>query len=298
MAFIRLGRGMKQKSTVLHLLQMDLIGAAKGGQLGSPQTWLCRQTQGIWIPVRNTNNRIRKQQQQLQQQRNCKEFLKSKKYLDLFLRKLRILQRKQMVGLNKIQVHLAGNPLPLAMVHAILLMYYKLCLEYSTVLSSRLHYNFSFLTTHTEKSKDTKNTNFSRLCFYYSEIFSRIGVKPGNQQHRQRSDPGTPHYFCFQTNCRTELAVIEITLWMLTPHYTQPITLNTWKQEFWFLSVLSLLSLLGYSWKKNRRYLISRVLSQREALNRTEDFTKSQQCHVSRYPALNTQEFISQNTGL
>lgn len=146
---------------------MDPIGAAKGGQLGSPQTWLCRQTQGIWIPVRNTNNRIQKQQQQ---KRNCK-FLKSKKHLDLFLRKLRIVQRKQMAGLNKIQVHLAGKPL-LAMVHAILLMYYKLCLEYSTVLSSKHHYNFSFL-THTEKSKNTKNTNSSHLGFYYSEILSR-----------------------------------------------------------------------------------------------------------------------------
>lgn len=78
-----------------------------------------------------------------------------------------------MVGLNKIQVHLAGKPLPLAMVHAILLMYYKLCPQYSTVLSSRLHHDFSFLTTHTEKSKDTKNTNFSPLGFHYSEILSR-----------------------------------------------------------------------------------------------------------------------------
>lgn len=59
---------------------MDPTGAAKGGQLGSPQTQLCRQTPGIWIPVRNTNNRIRKQQQLKKKKKwNCKGFLRSKK---------------------------------------------------------------------------------------------------------------------------------------------------------------------------------------------------------------------------
>lgn len=69
----------------------------------------------------------------------CKGFFKSRKHLDLFLRKLGILQRKQMVGLNKIQVHLARKPLPVAMVHVILLMHYKSCLQHSTLLSCRLH---------------------------------------------------------------------------------------------------------------------------------------------------------------
>jgi len=56
---------------------------------------------------------------------NYKAFFKNGEHLDLFLMKLRILQRKQMVGLNKIQVHLARKPFPVAIVHIILLMHHK-----------------------------------------------------------------------------------------------------------------------------------------------------------------------------
>lgn len=57
--------------------------------------------------------------------RNCKAFFKDRKHLDLFLMNLRILQRKQMVGLNKIEVRLARQPFTVAIVHAILLMHHR-----------------------------------------------------------------------------------------------------------------------------------------------------------------------------
>lgn len=57
--------------------------------------------------------------------RNCKAFFKDGKHLDLFLMNLRILQKKQMSGLNKIQVHLARQPFPVAIVHVIHLMHHK-----------------------------------------------------------------------------------------------------------------------------------------------------------------------------
>lgn len=57
--------------------------------------------------------------------RNRKAFFKDGKHLDLILMNLRILQRKQMAGLNKIQVRLARPAFPVAIVHVILLMHHR-----------------------------------------------------------------------------------------------------------------------------------------------------------------------------
>lgn len=91
-------------------------------QRGSPQPRLHWEEQGIWASVSSNNKGILETKTN---NRNWKAFFKDGKHLDLFLMNLRILQRKQMAGHNKMQVHLARQPFTVAIVHVILLMHHR-----------------------------------------------------------------------------------------------------------------------------------------------------------------------------